>query len=31
VHPDALVWRQSAWERGLTVLPVEFTPGHPSR
>jgi cytochrome P450 len=30
VHPDALVWRQSAWIRGLSVLPVEFTAGHVS-
>ncbi|MFQ3561118.1 cytochrome P450 [Streptomyces gramineus] len=28
--PDALRWRPSAWVRGLTALPVEFTPDGPS-
>lgn len=28
VSPDALVWRPSVWMRGLTSLPVEFTPVH---
>jgi cytochrome P450 len=26
VSPDTLVWRPSVWMRGLTSLPVEFTP-----
>lgn len=26
VPPEALVWRPSMWTRGLTSLPVEFTP-----
>jgi cytochrome P450 len=26
VPDDALVWRRSAWLRGLSALPVEFTP-----
>lgn len=26
VAPEALVWSQSVWMRGLTTLPVEFTP-----
>jgi cytochrome P450 len=26
VSPNALVWRPSVWMRGLTSLPVEFTP-----
>jgi cytochrome P450 len=26
VSPDVLVWRPSVWMRGLTSLPVEFTP-----
>ncbi|PXY37187.1 cytochrome [Prauserella coralliicola] len=26
VAPEALVWRQSVWMRGLTALPVRFTP-----
>jgi cytochrome P450 len=25
VEPDALVWRESVWMRGLTALPVTFT------
>jgi cytochrome P450 len=26
VEPEELVWRPSLWERGLTALPVSFTP-----
>lgn len=26
VSPDALVWRPSVWMRGLSALPVQFTP-----
>ncbi|MGW6545020.1 cytochrome P450 [Streptomyces massasporeus] len=26
VEPDELTWRPSVWMRGLTALPVEFTP-----
>lgn len=26
VEPEELVWRPSVWMRGLTALPVEFTP-----
>ncbi|MFJ2868144.1 cytochrome P450 [Kitasatospora sp. NPDC087314] len=29
VAEHALVWRPSAWVRGLVALPVSFTPGHP--
>ncbi|GAB7180690.1 cytochrome P450 [Kitasatospora sp. Ki12] len=28
VAEHALVWRPSAWVRGLVALPVSFTPGH---
>ena len=28
VPGEALVWRQSVWMRGLTALPVTFTPGY---
>ncbi|MEU9046412.1 MULTISPECIES: cytochrome P450 [unclassified Kitasatospora] len=30
VAEHALVWRPSAWVRGLVALPVSFTPGHPA-
>ena len=30
VEPEQLVWRPSVWMRGLTSLPVEFTP-HPGQ
>ncbi|MFF4934839.1 cytochrome P450 [Streptomyces griseofuscus] len=30
VDPAELVWRPSAWLRGLTALPVEFTPLQPA-
>jgi hypothetical protein len=26
VDPEELTWRPSIWMRGLTSLPVEFTP-----
>ncbi|MFJ5646127.1 cytochrome P450 [Streptomyces sp. NPDC093223] len=29
-HPDTLRWRPSPWVRGLTALPVEFTPVDPA-
>jgi len=31
VEPDALEWRSSVWMRGLTALPVEFTPAYVAR
>jgi len=31
VEPDALEWRSSVWMRGLTTLPVEFTPAYVAR
>ncbi|WP_405743270.1 cytochrome P450 [Streptomyces sp. NBC_01525] len=31
VPPEALVWHPSLWMRGLTALPVEFTPAYAPR
>ncbi|GLW10586.1 cytochrome P450 [Microtetraspora sp. NBRC 13810] len=30
VAPDALIWRTSIQQRGLSALPVKFTPGYPT-